>query len=150
VFAIAKTKHWPRRAGGAVALSLILMAMAFLPNHSPTVADGGSETYVFVLKWGAVSPAGHFKHPWGVAVDGGGNVYVADTDNHRIQKFDSNGNFITKWGSRGLGNGEFRSPSGVAVDAQGFVYVADTGNNRIQKFMRVVSTIYLPLIVKNY
>ena len=37
----------------------------------------------------------------GVATDSSGNVYVADIDNNRIQKFDSNGNFITKWGSNG-------------------------------------------------
>jgi DNA-binding beta-propeller fold protein YncE len=75
---------------------------------------------------------------------------VADTWNHRIQKFDSNGNFIAKWGSLGSGDGEFDSPCGVAVDTQGFVYVADEDNHRIQKFVKAVSTIYLPLIVKNY
>jgi DNA-binding beta-propeller fold protein YncE len=36
-----------------------------------------------------------------IAIDLEDNVYVADTINHRIQKFDSNGNFITKWGSQG-------------------------------------------------
>ena len=46
----------------------------------------------------------------GIAVDSEDNVYVADTSNHRIQKFDSNGNFITKWGSEGTGNGEFKKP----------------------------------------
>ena len=41
--------------------------------------------------------------PKGIATDSSGNVYVADMDNNRIQKFDSNGNFITKWGSHGTG-----------------------------------------------
>jgi DNA-binding beta-propeller fold protein YncE len=85
-----------------------------------------------------------------VAVDTQGFVYVADAFNHRIQKFDSNGKFIAKWGSLGSDDGEFYSPWGVAVDAQGFVYVADSRNHRIQKFKKVVFTIYLPLIVKNY
>jgi DNA-binding beta-propeller fold protein YncE len=62
-------------------------------------------------------------------------VYVADTSNHRIQKFDSNGTFITKWGFEGSADGQFFSPLGVAVDSSGNnVYVADTSNNRIQKF----------------
>ena len=40
-----------------------------------------------------------FKFPKGVAVDTSGFVYVTDDENHRVQKFDSNGNFISEWGS---------------------------------------------------
>ena len=54
--------------------------------------------------------------------------------NNRIQKFDSNGAFITKWGSYGSEDGQFHYPIGVAVDSSGNVYVADSYNNRIQKF----------------
>jgi PKD repeat protein len=61
-------------------------------------------------------------------------VYVADANNHRIQKFDNNGNFITKWGSYGKDDGQFIVPQGVAVDSSGNVYVADNNNHRIQKF----------------
>ncbi len=89
----------------------------------------------FTTKWsGPVVPDGAFQSPSGVAVDAAGNVYVADTINHRIQKFDSAGAFIGKWGEQGSGDGELFSPSGVAVDTFGNVYVADTGNDRIQKF----------------
>ena len=95
-----------------------------------------------------MSPAGQFKYPYSVAVDGSGNVYVADTENHRIQKFGPDGTFLTQWGSLGSGDGEFNRPYGVAVEG-GFVYVADTNNHRIQKFMRVVLT-HLSLMVKNY
>jgi len=59
---------------------------------------------------------------------------VSDTYNHRIQKFDSNGNYITQWGTYGNGDGEFKYPVGVAVDSLGNVYVSDFGNHRIQKF----------------
>jgi hypothetical protein len=59
---------------------------------------------------------------------------VADTSNNRIQKFDSSGNFITKWGSYGTGNGQFKLSWGVAIDSSGNVYVSDLSNNRIQKF----------------
>ena len=59
---------------------------------------------------------------------------MADFGNNRIQKFNSNGTFITKWGSDGTADGQFSGPAGVAVDSSGNVYVADLGNNRIQKF----------------
>ena len=67
-------------------------------------------------------------------MDGSGNVYVADRDNSRIQKFDASGTFLTAWGSYGSGNGQFSNPIGVATDGSGNLYVADTNNNRIQKF----------------
>lgn len=56
-------------------------------------------------------------------------AYVADNDNHRIEKFDSDGNFITEWGFEGTEDGGFKSPQGVAVDSSGNVYVADTYND---------------------
>ncbi|GAG84246.1 unnamed protein product, partial [marine sediment metagenome] len=66
--------------------------------------------------------------------DNAGNVYVSEWNDHRIQKFDSDGTFITKWGSYGGADGEFYQPYGVAVDNAGNVYVAEKYNHRIQKF----------------
>jgi uncharacterized protein (TIGR03663 family) len=91
---------------------------------------------------GCQSPdgAGGFYDPWGIAVDGDGFVYVADTWNHRIQKFTADGEFVTMWGTYGVadsavgGQGMFWGPRAVAVDADGLVYVSDTGNKRIQAF----------------
>ncbi len=77
---------------------------------------------------------GQFKWPQGIAVASDGSIYVADSYNHRIQKFDRDGNYITKWGSYGSGNGLFIYPYGIAVSRDGYVYVVDHGNNRIQKF----------------
>ncbi|MFA5414691.1 MAG: PKD domain-containing protein, partial [Methanoregula sp.] len=95
----------------------------------------GSETYVFVTKWGSYGLSdGKFVSPSGIAVDSSGNVYVADNQNHRIQKFTSTGTFLGKWGSYGSGDGQFIYPTGMAVDSSGYIYVADEGNNRIQKF----------------
>ena len=67
-------------------------------------------------------------------MDGQGNIYVADSNQDRIQKFDSGGNFLLKWGTEGSGEAQFRSPTALAVDGAGNVYVADSGNHRIQVF----------------
>jgi len=89
----------------------------------------------FLTAWGSYgSGDGQFFYPFGVAVDSAGNVYVADSYNYRIQKFDAGGTYLAKWGSYGAGEGQFSGPWDVAVDSAGNVYVADTGNDRIQKF----------------
>ena len=67
-------------------------------------------------------------------MDSSDNVSVSDFgENNRIQKFDSNGNFLSKWGTTGSGDGQFINP-GLGIDADSSDNVADWGNNRIQKF----------------
>jgi tripartite motif-containing protein 71 len=89
----------------------------------------------FVTKWGTQGAGpGQFKWPNGIGLDSSGNVYVADTFNHRIQKFTSTGAFIRTWGTVGSGNGQFVYPTDVAVDSSGNVFAVDEGNNRVQKF----------------
>src|SRR5262249_12169883 len=62
----------------------------------------------FVTKWGnAGSGDGEFNSPIGVAVDANGNVFVADWENQRVQKFTNTGAFLAKWGSAGSGDGQF-------------------------------------------
>jgi DNA-binding beta-propeller fold protein YncE len=85
--------------------------------------------------WGSYGDGpGQLNNPKGIAVDGQGNVYVADSYNHRVMVFDSGGQFLRQWGGQGNAAGQFQEPWGIAVDAQGMVYVADTWNHRIQKF----------------
>jgi hypothetical protein len=81
------------------------------------------------------SPA-TFAKPTNVAVDGDGNLYVADTLNSRIQMFDADGNFISMFGKAGDGPGFFARPKGIAVDADGHIWVADALQNRVQIFDR--------------
>lgn len=72
-----------------------------------------------------------------LGVDALGNIYVADSSNHRIQKFSPGGTFLWKFGGPGTALGQFGNeagPQGLAVDASGRLYVADTDNHRIQVF----------------
>jgi hypothetical protein len=85
--------------------------------------------------------AARFNGPAGVAVDGSGNLYVADYNNHAIRKITPAGVVTTlagRPGTSGTNNGtgtaaRFTNPLGVAVDTNGTVYVGDSGNNAIRK-----------------
>lgn len=77
---------------------------------------------------------GELKQPRGLALDPGGNVYVADFGHHRIQKFDRALTPLVAWGARGSFPGEFNEPCDAAVGPDGNVYVADTWNGRVQVF----------------
>jgi DNA-binding beta-propeller fold protein YncE len=83
------------------------------------------------------APEGMLNEPWGIAVGPDGSVYVADTWNHRIQKFTAQGEFVTTWGF-GISQTDdpfgFYGPRAIAVNAQGHVLVTDTGNKRIVVF----------------
>lgn len=101
-------------------------------STTENVAD--PNIYNYTTQWGR-NPleSGQFNEPRGITTDAAGSVYVADTNNHRIQKFDANGTYITQWGSYGSGDGQFNTPQGITTDVTGNVFVADN-NNRIQKF----------------
>ena len=87
-------------------------------------------------KWGTKGQEpGQLWNPWGVTVDRDGFVYVTDTGNHRIQKFDRDGNFETQWGGFGGGRGQCNFPYGIAVDRRGAIFVLDSSNFRVQQFM---------------
>ena len=80
------------------------------------------------------SAVGTFHYPRGMAVSNRDDIAVADYCNHRIQIFNSNGNFLRSFGRHGNNQGEFNFPRGITCDKDGNILVADTGNHRIQKF----------------
>jgi len=81
-------------------------------------------------------PGGLFNQPWGIEVSNDGYVYVADTWNHRIQKFTFDGEFVEMWGYFGQAENPdaFWGPRDIAIDVDGNVYVTDTGNKRVVVF----------------
>ena len=99
---------------------------------TPTIPDTD-----FLLTLGSLGSAdGQFDAPTFIAVNTNtGNTAVADTNNHRIQLFDSAGIHLLSFGSFGTADGQFDEPIGVAIDPNtGNIAVADTSNNRIQIF----------------
>jgi len=101
----------------------------------------------FSLEFGSFgSSEGKFKSPSGLALDRESNLlYVADTDNNRIQIIDVDGNcsgsdeladdvcFVDEFGTSGKGEGEFDSPTALVLDTgSDLLYIVDSGNDRIQ------------------
>lgn len=121
-------------------VSLVTSAGSYsVPNTAPVTAvtfTGPIASVAFSLQFANVSGTGNgqTQFPNGVAVDSAGYIYVADTSNNRIQKFDSTGAYVTQWGSTGSGNGQFVAPTKLAFDASNNLFVVDSLNYRVQKF----------------
>ncbi|GIW39926.1 MAG: hypothetical protein KatS3mg076_0503 [Candidatus Binatia bacterium] len=77
---------------------------------------------------------GQFLDPKNVAVGPNGELYVADTGNHRVQKFSPDLLLERVWGKQGAADGRFHEPNALAVDSRGLVHVVDTWNQRVQVF----------------
>jgi DNA-binding beta-propeller fold protein YncE len=77
---------------------------------------------------------GQFVHPTNIAIGPDNSIYVADTNNFRIQQFTPDGDFIRQIGSVGTGIGHFARPKGVAVDKDGVIYVVDAAFQNVQMF----------------
>ncbi len=77
---------------------------------------------------------GEFNRPEGLCVDAHDRLYVADSCNHRIQVFSSDGAFLHAYGRPGTGKGQLSYPYDICVDMEGRQYVCEFGNSRIQVF----------------
>jgi DNA-binding beta-propeller fold protein YncE len=87
-----------------------------------------------MFKGGRGTGKGEFDSPTGIAVDGSGNILVADTNNGRIEKFSPTGAFLSIIGAKGSGRGQLGEPNGIAIDRAGDIYVAEVAHNHcVQK-----------------
>jgi DNA-binding beta-propeller fold protein YncE len=105
-----------------------------VPPRAPTLLADGRIVIGNAVGQLGTGVRGELWQPADLFVDTEGNVWVADGRNHRIQKFDAQGNYVASFGRAGAGAGAFNEPWSVAVDSEGNIYVADTWNHRIQKF----------------
>jgi hypothetical protein len=145
--------------GGIMKRSIINIAIFLfvftLACCIPATLDD-DDPYIYQFDWGDTGDDnGLFDNPGGIFVyipdeslyspnkSSSGSVFVTDTYNHRVQVFDLDGNFITKWGKLGNGNGEFNNPGDIFVisddlvtgrSSSSSVFVTDTYNSRIQVF----------------
>jgi len=174
VSTIAGSGAWGSQDGSAPLASFMMPAgIAIDRNNSAFISDAGAQRIrelsaggvVRTIAGTAAAPAhglsveggyadgpaaqARFNHPTGVAVDGSGNVYVADTFNHCVRKITPHGTVSTYAGSRESGYvdgprlvARFRQPEGLAIDRAGNLYVADvaTGLRKIS-VSGVVTTI---------
>jgi predicted membrane-bound mannosyltransferase/sugar lactone lactonase YvrE len=121
--------------------------LALAPDGTIYVADTSNNRIQHIAADGSVlqiwgsfadiskgeAPGGTFYEPWGIAFGADGSVYVADTWNHRIQKFTSNGQFVNMWGYFGQADTPFAiwGPRDIAIDSKGHIFITDTGNKRV-------------------
>ena len=77
-----------------------------------------------------------FNSPSDLVMDAAGNMYILDSGNCRIQKFDPEGKFLASFGREGQGPGEFQSPTSLDIDAEGNLIVADRRSRKIQTFTK--------------
>jgi DNA-binding beta-propeller fold protein YncE len=97
-------------------------SLSSLPTGVSNMFDGGRG-----------SERGQFDAPTGIAVDGSGNILVADTNNSRIQKFLPTGTFLSTLGIKGAGYGQLAAPTAISVDRAGNLYFADASRHVVAK-----------------
>ena len=111
-----------------LSFSLCFIQSAFSQKSSaPTIK------LLFTFGTKGVNP-GQFQSPMGISTDVNGNIYVADTGNNRIQKFDSRGSLVNFIGGFGWGSEQFQRPTDICAENALDVFVSDYENNRIERY----------------
>jgi tripartite motif-containing protein 71 len=134
----ARPTRLPRAAVSAFALALagaLLFAGALRPAPARGDDPALPQRLVVDLAFGAFGvEGGQFNDPAGVAVDPKGRIFVADTGNHRVERFDSSGVYVGEFGGFGHDAGRFDRPTALWVDGALAVWVLDQGNARVVKY----------------
>jgi DNA-binding beta-propeller fold protein YncE len=104
-----------------------------VPETAPPAFSSLPEVGSSMFEGGRGTGKGEFDSPHGIAADSNGNIFVADTNNGRIEKFSPSGVYIGSLGIKGTGYGQLGEPNGIAIDRFGNIYVADASNHRMLK-----------------
>jgi len=122
-------------AAGSVTLTL---TAGLCPSSNATLTIvTPPPSFSFIRAWGTPgSGPGQFDRPIGIVIDESQTVYVTDSGNNRIQKFDSTGVFLGEWGTFGSSPGQLWNPTGIDIGPDGLAYVSDNANQRISVFTR--------------
>jgi len=140
LFSTADLRHWldywvrrtpPSQLGTVDGVAFFPKGFADIPKApvGPTVKTEGTQTVI----GSPGSAPGQLAQPADVALDAQGNIYVADTNNNRIQKFDAQGNFVALAGGFTSPDVTMTQPWSMTVAADGTVFVADTWDHKILK-----------------
>jgi streptogramin lyase len=120
-----RPRRGSRARSGKWVLALAVLFLSALVGLAPT-AEAQTAHFSSITTLGS-----GFNQPYGVAVDGSGNVFVADQGNNAVKEILTAGGYTTV---NTLGSG-FINPVGVAVDGSGNVFVADAGNNAVKEIL---------------
>lgn len=124
-----------RPRGRGIVDFLCLVFAFILLITSPTLAFVETRAYRPSVTLGQEGREdGQFRQPSSIIADDAGQLYVADTYNHRIQVFTADGRFLYGFGREGAQPGELSRPRGLAWGPNQLLYVADAGNHRVQVF----------------
>ena len=117
-----------------------LRSVAVGPSDEVVVVDKGNrEVIIFdkdlklIRSFGQGIGDSKLNYPVGVAV-GHNVIVVSDSDDDVVKKFSLQGDYLSKIGSRGSGDGQFNNPQGLCFNSKGLLYVVDRSNHRIQVF----------------
>jgi len=106
-----------------------LCVAAFFPAMAMAV-----ESYKFERMFPVLQQPWYFISPSGLATDSKGFVYIVDMNGNNIQKFTSDGFFVTRWGKYGNKPDEFYQPTKIVIDDDDYLYVTDSLNHSVKKF----------------
>ncbi len=118
-----------------------LLVRGFELAAGQNLTDRAGENATITVSWQfsfgkAGSGVGQFKNPQAISVDPQGSIYVCDTDNHRIQKFDTQGVFQRQIGGFGWGREQFYQPMDIQARSALDIFIADFQNQRIERYDR--------------
>lgn len=120
-----------------------LLLVYSLLTRPPAINEGGKKSGGYTVLFSIYGFEGdRLNKPTGVTVDAAGDIYVADSDKHRVVVFDSAGNFKTKFGKYGQGKYEIQYPSSVAVGENGNIFVVSKPLNKVVIYNQKFKPIY--------